>query len=174
MKDTLLLNDDMLWDYADGFLDAAEKQRVENYLRQHPEWQARLDTILAQKRELFSLPLESPDTGFADRVMAAWAAEQVHVRAQQAKGKDWMIWLIAAVFGLFLITPVVVMVLAAFQLPAEQLPSVALPEMPAIDWALWADNPFLQYGLLFTAVLLVLRFLDKFLQHRRMAHDLGY
>ena len=173
MENKLLLTDDMLWDYADGFLDAAEKQRVENYLRLNPEGQARLETILAEKRELFSLPLESPDPGFADRVMAAWAAEQVHVRAK-AKGKDWIIWLIAGVFGLFLLTPVVVMVVAALQLSPEQVPSIAIPEMPAVDWSFWANNSFLQYGLLLTAVLLGLRFLDKYLQHRRLAHDLGY
>lgn len=173
MKDTLMLSDDMLWDYADGFLDAAEKQRVEDYLRLNPEWQARLEIILAEKREMFSLPLESPDPGFADRVMAAWAAEQVHVRAK-AKGRDWMIWLIAGVFGLFLLTPVVVMVVAALQLSPEQIPSIAIPEMPAIDWSIWVNNSFLQYGLLLTIVLVGLRFLDKYLQHRRLAHDLGY
>lgn len=173
MKDTLLLTDDMLWDYADGFLSTAEKYRVEEYLRLHPEAQARLDIILAEKRELFSLPLESPDPGFADRVMAAWATEQVHVRAK-VKGKDWIIRLFVAVFGLFLLAPVVVMVLAALQLSPEQVPAITIPEMPAIDWSLWANNAFLQYGLLLTAVLMGLRFLDKYLQHRRMAHDLGY
>lgn len=174
MENNFLLTDEMLWDYADGFLSAAEKEQVDDYLRGNPEAQARLNMILSEKRELFSLPLETPNPGFADRVMAAWTAEQVHARATaQGKGKDWIIWLIAAVFGVFLIMPVVVMVVAALQLSPEQIPTFTMPEMPAIDWGLLANNSFLQYGLLLTAVFMVLHFFDKYLQHRRMAHELG-
>ena len=173
MENTFKMTDEMLWDYADGFLSTAEKGQVEDYLRGNPEWKARLDMIQAEKRELFSMTLEAPNPGFADRVMASWTAEQVHVRAEE-KGKDWIIRLIAAVFGLFLITPVVVMVAGALQLSPEQLPAIAIPELPVVDWALWANNSFLQYGLLLTAVFVLLRFLDKFLQHRRLANELGY
>ena len=76
MENKFLLTDEMLWDYADGFLSPAEKGQVEDYLRGNPEWKARLDMIQAEKRELFSMTLEAPNPGFADRVMAAWAAEQ--------------------------------------------------------------------------------------------------
>lgn len=55
------------------------------------------------------------------------------------------------------------MVAGAMQLSPEQLPAIAIPELPVVDWALWANNSFLQYGLLLTAVFVLLRFLDKFL-----------
>lgn len=169
MENNFMLTDDLLWDYADGFLDPAEKQQVERYVQQHPDARRRLDNILAEKQELFSLSLEAPNAGFADRVMAAWAAEHVHEQAK-AKGGDWIIRIIPVVFGLFVLTPVVVMVLAALQLAPGELPTVPLPEMPVINWAAWVSNPILQYGLLLTLVLIGLRFLDKYLQHWRLVH----
>ena len=171
MENKFLLTEEMLWDYADGFLTASEKQQVETYLERHPESKVQLDSILAEKQELFSLSLESPNPGFADRVMAAWAAEQVHAKAK-ANGNDWIIRLIPLVFGLFVLTPLVVMVLGALQLTPGELPTLTIPEMPSIDWDAWANNPFLQYGLLLTIVFTGLRFLDKVLQHRRLVHQL--
>lgn len=169
MENNFMLTDDLLWDYADGFLDPAEKQQVERYMQQHPDARLRLEHILTEKREISSLPLESPNAGFADRVMAAWAAEHVHQQAK-AKGGDWIIRIIPAVFGLFVLTPVVVMVFAALQLAPGELPTIPMPEMPVIDWAAWVGNPILQYGLLLTLVLMGLRFLEKYVQHWRLVH----
>ena len=131
MENNFLLTEDMLWDYADGFLPQEEKMQVDAYLRRHPEHQSMLDTILAEKKAFAALPMDRPKPGFADRVMAAWVAEQsANPSLSSEKGKDWIIWLIAAVFGLFLITPVVVMVAGAMQLSPEQLPAIAIPELP--------------------------------------------
>ena len=167
MENHFLLTDDMLWDYADGFLSDKEKKQVEAYLVQHPEWSIRLEAIRAEKRELATLPLVAPVPGFSDRVMAAWAAERVQSKAE-AKGDDWIVRLIAVVFGLFILVPTVAMVVAALRLsPAEataiELPQVALPVVPVEDWVLGA---FVQYGLLLVFVVIGLRFLDKVLQHR--------
>lgn len=172
MENNFLLNDELLWDYADGFLPGAEKIRVEAYLAQHPEWLARLQRIQDEKRELGSIPLEAPNPGFADRVMAAWVAEQVTSKAK-AKGNDWIIRLIAAVFGLFILTPVVVMVVGAVQLAPEETPAIQLPQIPETDWSAWAGNPALQYALLLILVFAALRFLDKYLQHRRLTHQIS-
>lgn len=169
MENNFMLTDDLLWDYADGFLDTAEKQQVERYVQLHPDAQRRLDQILAEKRELSALSLESPNAGFADRVMAAWAVERIHEHAQ-AGGKDWILRLIPAVFSLFVLTPVVVMVFAALQLNPADLPAVSLPEIPTVDWASWIGSPVLQYGLLLTLVLIGLRFLEKYVQHWQLAH----
>jgi len=167
MENHFLLTDDMLWDYADGFLSDKEKKQVEAYLAQHPEWSIRLETILAEKQELAALPLTAPMHGFSDRVMAAWAAERVQSKAE-AKGDDWIVRLIAVVFGLFILVPTVVMVVAALQLsPAEataiDVPQVSLPAIPVEDWVVSA---VVQYGLLLAFVVIGLRFLDKVLQHR--------
>lgn len=173
MDHNLLLTDEILWDYADGFLSPAEQEQVTTYLEGHPEWAQRLQAILDEKRELFSLPLESPNPGFADRVMAAWAAEQVHVKATQ-KGNDWIIRLIAAIFGLFILTPVIVMVVGALQLSPADAPAYTLPTLPDVDWSAWLNSPLLQYALLLTLAFAGLRFLDKYLQHRRLAHQLDF
>lgn len=169
MDQNLILTDELLWDYADGFLTPAEQGQVETYLDQHPDWAQRLQSILEEKRELLSMPLEAPNAGFSDRVMAAWAAEQVHVKAT-AKGNDWIIRLIAAVFGLFILTPVIVMVIAALQMSPADAPAYQLPTLPEIDWSVWVESPFLQYALLLSLAFVGLRFLDKYLQHRRLAH----
>lgn len=172
MENNFLLTDDLLWDYADGFLDTSENVRVEAYLKQHPEWQRRLQHILDEKQALATLPMESPDPGFTDRVMAAWAAEQA--QAQKAKGSsDWIIRFIVLAFGLFVLTPVVVMLIAAMQMAPSELPAVALPELPAIDWMAWVDSPVLMYGLLLLFVVSGLRLADKILQHQRLTHKLA-
>lgn len=172
MENNFLLTDELLWDYADGFLSGAEKIQVETYLAQHPEWRMRLQIIRDEKLELASIPLEAPNPGFADRVMAAWAAEHVASKAS-AKGNDWIIRLIAAVFGLFILTPVIVMVVGAVQLPPEETPAYQLPKLPEVDWSVWAGSPVLQYTLLLALAFAGLRFLDKYLQHKRLTHQFG-
>ena len=176
MEHTFLMTDDMLWDYADGLLSDADKARVDAELQQNPEWQQRLRLIRAEKQELFNLPLEAPGAGFADRVMSAWAAEHMQARAK-SEGKDWIIRLIALVFVLFVTLPVVVMVTAALQVAPEAAPLINLPALPTIsapNWSRWLSNPAVTYSLLFGLVFVGLRFLDKYLQHRRLAHQLGY
>lgn len=167
MENNFLLTDDMLWDYADGFLETKDKVRVDAYLLQHPEHRERLDAILAEKRAFAALPLEKPKAGFADRVMAAWAAEQAHAQATKP-GKDWMIYIISAVFGLFIMSA---LVMAGMQQAPAQLP-VELPQMPAFDWGAIFSNRVLQYGLYFSLALLALKFVEKYLEQRRVLDTL--
>ena len=166
MENKFILTDDLLWDYADGFLDGAEKARVDAYLQKHPEWQTRLQHILDEKQALAAMPLENPGPGFTDRVMAAWAAEQASVKT--AGNKDWVIRLIVLAFAFFVLTPVMVMVVAALQLGPVELPAIAWPELPATDWAGFLSGPILLNGLLLLAAVFSLQLLDKFLQHQKM------
>jgi hypothetical protein len=168
MENNFMLSDDLLWDYADGFLAAEEKIRVDAYLRQHPEWQERLDAILAEKRAFHAMPLEKPKAGFSDRVMAAWAAETHANYAATAKGKDWIIYLISTVLGLFICAAFVV---AGMQAAPEKLP-VEMPKLPAYDWSQIFGNQVLQYGLLFALTLLTLKFVERYLEQRRALYRL--
>jgi len=174
MDDNFFLTDDLLWDYADGFLTDVEKQQVEAYLSRHPEWQSRLQLILDEKRELAALPMEAPSPGFADRVMAAWAVEHLKKTAE-AKGNDWVIRLIAVVFVLFVLTPAIAMVVAALQMPASEIPVLELPKvtLPVAQWDTWLSSPFLLMGLMLTFVFFGLRFLDKFLLQRMLVHKVA-
>lgn len=169
MENNFMLTDDLLWDYADGFLTADEKTRVEVYLRQHPEWQERLDVIMAEKRAFHALPLEKPKPGFSDRVMAAWAAETHANFVATSKGKDWIVYLISAVLGLFICAAVVV---AGMQSAPAQLP-VELPEVPAYNWGKVFDNQILQFGLFFVLALITLKFVEKYLEQRKMLEKLN-
>lgn len=164
MENNFLLSDDLLWDYADGFLTEAEKIRVDAYLRQHPEWQERLEAILAEKRAFHATPLEKPKPGFSDRVMAAWAAETHANYAANAKGKDWIIYLISSVLGLFICAAFVV---AGMQAAPTNLP-VEIPKVPSYDWSQIFDNQILQYGLFFLLALITLKFVEKYLEQRRV------
>jgi hypothetical protein len=163
-----MLTDDLLWDYTDGFLTEAEKVRVDAYLRQHPEWQERLDAILAEKRAFHATPLEKPKPGFSDRVMAAWAAETHANYVATAKGKDWIIYLISGALGLFICAAFVV---AGMQSAPEKLP-VEMPKLPAYDWSQIFGNQMLQYGLLFALTLLALKFVERYLEQRRVLDKL--
>lgn len=88
----ILVNDYMLWDYADNLLSAEEKAQVEAYLAHHPELRQRLDHIQADRKALMSMPMDSPRPGFADKVMAAWVSEQVHVRSTKSADKRLLIF----------------------------------------------------------------------------------
>lgn len=172
MEHNFLMTDDLLWDYADDLLDAPEAARVAEYLRQQPEWNIRFQAILLEKKELAALPLEAPRAGFAEQVMAAWAAEQAPAQVK-AKGTDWTIRFITLIFLLIVSVPVVVMYFSAAELAPNTLPTLQVPELPAIDWAVWANSPVLLYGLLLMTGIWGLRLFDKILQHRSLAQKLA-
>lgn len=169
MENNFLLTDDLLWDYADGFLDPETTAQVESYLRQHPEWQSRLDTIQTEKKAFMTLNLEQPKPGFADSVMAAWAIEQVQSKASES-GKDWIIRLIVAVFSLFVLIPLVVMVLAAVQVTPSALVPFEIPAMPNVDWAGLFNNSAIHYTLYLGLTFLLLRLLEKVLQQKGVSN----
>lgn len=165
MENNFLLTDDLLWDYADGFLDPETKVLVENYLHQHPDWQLRLDAIHTEKKAFTGLSLERPNPGFADRVMAAWAIEQVQAKAAQP-GKDWIIRLIVAVFSLFVLIPLVAMIFAAVQVTPEAVIPFEIPTIPTVNWTgLFSIAP-IQYLIYLGLTFLSLRLLEKYLQHK--------
>lgn len=167
MEKNTMITDDLLWDYADGFLDREETLRVDAYLRQHPEHQARLDAILAEKRAFAALSNEKPDAGFAQQVMATWAAEQKPLRA---KGRDWVLWGIGAALALMLLLPLWMAQNTApmgtpLPIPDEILPQVSAP---SVDWAGLLNSALLRNALLFSMALMSLKLLDKYLQVQRL------
>lgn len=168
-----MLTDNLLWDYADGFLSAEEKLRIDEYLRQHPEQKPRLEAVIAEKQAFASLSLEQPDAGFSKKIMAAWAAEQAQSAATAAakpKGRDWILWAIGSTIGLFLFACIALILAsepAAFSLkvPAEYVPSV---QLPTLDWAGYASGAILRNALLLVLGVMTLKILDKYLQVRRL------
>ncbi|MCB0576434.1 MAG: hypothetical protein KDC61_17900 [Saprospiraceae bacterium] len=169
MEKQFLMNDDVLWDYADQLLPETERLRVEAYLEQHPEWKERLAAIESEKRMLSSMPLEKPRAGFADRVMAAWAAEQSHGRAISTdRGKDWIVWAVSGIFGLFVCAAVLMIIVQG--VPQD---AVNLPEMPVVDWGGMLRQPAMRIGLYLVLTLLVLKLVEKYLQQRRMLDRLN-
>ncbi len=167
MENNLLFTDDLLWDYADGLLDAAEYRRVTEQLPRQPEARSRLAEILAEKKSFAALSLETPKPGFSDRVLAAWAVEQMQMRPalSSQKGRDWMIILISGVFGLSLLLPLVVLVVTTLNGDGPTLP--ADYALPAVDWSGVLTNPVLYYTVALTLTLFSLRLLDKYLQRKK-------
>jgi len=142
MENNFLLTDEMLWDYADGFLNPAEKIQVDAYLLRHPEWQAHLDAILQEKKAFADLILEKPDAGFSNRVMTAWAVEHVQAKATKP-GADWIIRMIAIIFGFFVLTPILMIIFSAAQItPAELIP-IEMRTLPEVDWLNLLSHPAL-------------------------------
>ncbi len=161
MEKNLLLTDDLLWDYADGLLNASDRLRVEQFLPQSPEAERRLAAILADKKSFAALPLEMPGSGFADRVLAAWTLEQMQPAATVKNGRDWMVLLITGVFGLTLLLPLFALIVTALRTKA------ALPteySLPAVDWTVVLGNPILHYTIGLAFIFFTLRLLDKYLQ----------
>lgn len=172
MDNHFLLTDDHLWDFADGLLSAEENLRVEAYLRQHPEWQAKLDALLAEKRAWTTLPLESPNAGFADRVMAAWTTEQLQTRTKTSPGKsDWIVFAVAGAFGLLILLPVIALVVTAAGSPGLPTNDIQLPDTDLIGQTL--SQPGLQLAAFLGLAFGLLMLVDKYLHQRRMLHQLA-
>jgi hypothetical protein len=165
------INEDLLWDYADGLLDAPEKAALGNQLLEAPEWQQTLDGIMALKAQLHATPLEKPRRDFSDRVMAAWANEQL-TAFKPDKGKDWIVYLISALFGLFILVP---FILYIGQLSSLNLGDGPVWELPKLDISRWTDRlnlgSVMLAGLIILCLLTVL-FLDRFLRHRQFLASL--
>lgn len=159
----------MLWDYADGFLSAADKVRVEEYLRLHPEFQPRIDAIMAEKKVFAALPTDRPISGFADRVMAAWVAEQAGSRSHAAeKGKDWIIYTIAAAMGFFLLLPILLIFISAPASATDVIPAEYMPQTPAIPWTQIFTSPAMRFGMPLVLLFFCFRFLDQYLQQKKL------
>jgi len=173
MEHKFMLTDELLWDYADGLLNADEKLRVDAFLRQFPEQQARLDAVLTEKRAFATLPLDKPNAGFAQQVMAAWAAEQapaVAARPAKTKGPDWIMWGLAAVLVLMLVLPIALSpsfaaVDSVVQLTEEYRPQL---QVPTFDWAGFFGSALVRNGLLLLLGYMSLQLLDKYLQVRNL------
>ena len=173
MENNFLLTDDRLWDYADGFLEGAEKLQVEAYLQQHPDQWKRLEAIQGEKRALAALPLEKPQAGFADRVMAAWVAEQSYTRAlAAAKPYDRILLSIAGAFGVFLILAFILAISMAPEVVPLNIPTQYIPSMPVVNWALLFDNVIFRNAMILILALLTLQILDKYLQQRNQQQRL--
>lgn len=171
MEPSFVLTEDMLWDYADGFLSAAEKAQVDDYLRQHPEHHARLDAIMAEKRNFSALALEHPNAGFADRVMAAWATEQGGKTDFSAdKSRDWIIYCIGGVLaGILVLLIAMVLASAPESAPMGIEPSDYIPEVP---WAKIFSGPIARFGMPLALLFVGFRFLDQYLQQKKVLAQL--
>lgn len=166
-----MLTDELLWDYADGFLEGPDKLHVEAYLRQHPEQKARLDAIMAEKRAFSEISLEKPDAGFAQKVVAAWAKEHAPAPAKN-KGRDWILWSIGLAFALLVALPFLMTPTGSgfsMQIPKEYIPEW---QAPSFDWAGLLGSAVLRNTLLLTLAFMSLKLLDKYLQVRK-AHLLA-
>ncbi len=166
------INEDLLWDYADGLLDAPERAALENQLLEAPEWQQTLDGIMALKAQLHATPLEKPRRDFSDRVMAAWADERM-TAFKPDKGKDWIVYLISALFGVFILVPFVMLI---GQLSTLNIGSGTPLELPTVDISVWMDSLNLGSAMLAGLVILCLLgvlFLDRFLRHRQFLAKLA-
>lgn len=165
----MLINEDILWDYADGLLSPAERLEADALLRSDPALQAQLQEVLAFRAQLHATPLEKPRAGFTDGVMAAWASEQMQAY-QVPPNRDWMVFAVAGGFGLFIVSTLV-SVIASIPWPTSvRLPAVEVPKWELPKWNLdhlRFDPQLLQLLLPALLVVLALTVLDKYLRHRQ-------
>jgi anti-sigma factor RsiW len=168
MDNHFLLTDDLLWDYADGFLSAEERQLADRYLAQHPEWQARLDMLLAERKALSALPLEKPRPDFTHRVLAAWAVEQVAARPALADSPDWIVRSIGWTFGGMIVLTMVTLFGMALSVTTTAPPSVSLPAWSIDAWQDALSNPIWGYSLVVLSAIALLLFIDRYRQYRQV------
>ena len=172
MDNHFVITEDILWDYADGLLDADAKALVEKYLAQKPLERARLAAIMSEKQALARLPLDGPAANFADKVMAAWTFEQQKARVAAAPKNDWGIWAIALGFGLLMATPLVFALFSGG-------PGAVSPKFPQFELPLAVQkfdllgalgSPVSQYAFYLALASLSVRLLEKYLHYRWFVH----
>jgi anti-sigma factor RsiW len=171
MKNTHL-NEDLLWDYADGLLDAREQAELENNLQHNPEWQQTLDGIMALKAQLHATPLDKPRRDFSDRVMAAWADEKM-TAFKPDKGKDWIVYLISTLFGMFILIPFIMFIGQMSTLSSGSGTPLKLPEFNVTQWIDSMNFGSATLAGLMILCLLTVLFLDRFLRHRQFLASLA-
>jgi anti-sigma factor RsiW len=158
------LNDDLLWDFADGLLADAEAQEIRKLLAASPEWQARLMVVQAERAALKKVPLDRPRPGFADRVMTAWVTEQTGQPAK-APAKDWIAYAIAGALGLLIAAPLFTVIAVAFNIETKPSDSPLPLKMPPVaQFTPFFQSQGLLYALLLVATLVTWQFIDRYIQ----------
>lgn len=171
------MNNELLWDFADGLLDPTEHAAVEAQLQSDPALRAQLADVERERALLLAaVPLESPRPGFTDGVMAAWVAEQMGEKGRiQHDSGTWRIWTVTLLLGGGVLLSLLTVLTLAFRsvkttpinLPTPQW---QLPTPPSADW--WSsltDSGSLQVAVCLALTVLLLRVADKFWLQRRFA-----
>ena len=162
------ISDAMLWDYADGFLSDAEKAQIEAILNQNPAEKARLLAIQGEKMALLNVPLVRPKGNFADKVMAAWVVEQHQTRVAKIPEKDWAVVAIAAIFGLFVVAAISLMLVAGRgSMGGSPAFPMAIPQaLQQFDVAAALRLPGLIYTFYLGLTYMTLRLVERFVQKK--------
>lgn len=85
MKEQFQINEEVLWDYADGLLPSAAAQAVESALAGSVELQKAYEKVQAEKLILISIPSEVVPRNLSKNIMASWGTEQEQVQLRQAQ-----------------------------------------------------------------------------------------
>jgi hypothetical protein len=91
-----------LWEYIDGFNDAAERSVVEKLIAENTEWKARYHELLEMHQSLNLAELEEPSLRFTKNVMEEIAKYQI-APATKTYINNKIVWGI----GLFFITMII-------------------------------------------------------------------
>ncbi len=163
-----LINDDILWDYADGLLTSAERAQVDAYIAQNPVYQARLNQIVADRQALIHIPLDSPRAGFADKVMAAWVSEQVHKKAVAPADKRVLVFplLLGGMLMAALVAVVAMVISSAATSTTTLTPASDLPQINPDILVHITTHPVTQIAVLGGFSLAFLGLLDRYLRLR--------
>ena len=155
MKEQFQINEEMLWDYADGLLPEAETAFVRDVLESSEQWSAVLADIQAQKQLFSELPKQSPRMGFSANVMAAWNSEQSKVAQRRAK-KDHLLQGVFWFMGTMLVGWLLIFVYALFRSGSLGI------EIPPITVATsFTQHPAYLYSLLLVGLVLVVLIMDR-------------
>ena len=176
MENQFIMNEDVLWDYADELLDKADRDRVDIYLRQHPEWQTRLSEVREMRAMLGNLPLESPDSGFSAQVMQAWNTLQTEAAPTQRNNRvKWVFLGVAGVLLVLVLIPIVALfrMAGSIETPNLKLPEIQ-PERFIPDAApLISNMAAFQVGFYLVLALATLRLLETYLTRNKRLRTLA-
>lgn len=166
MENSMRLNDELLWDYVDGFLSPDAAQSLENLLRDAPAWQQRLVQIRQDKQALANMGLENPEIDLAGNVMRALRQEGLIGVKTDRTGNTWVLWLSAGILSLLMGACLITLVILA----GQQSFTIAAPTFPVEALLDVLSMPAIHYSLYLAATFGLLQFLDKFLLQRKSAN----
>ena len=154
-----------LWEYIDGFCDAAERSVIEKLIEEQAEWKAKYAELLQVHQSIDMMELEAPSMRFTKNVMEEIARLQIAPAAKQYINSK-IIWGI----GAFFITVIVGFLLYGFAqidwTTASDPGSIVGVDLTEVDYSKMFNNTFVNAFMMLNMILGLMLF-DRYLNNQK-------
>ena len=154
-----------LWEYIDGYCDAAERSKIEKLIAEQATWKAKYAELLDMHQSLNLVELEAPSMRFTKNVMEEIARLQI-APATKKYINSKVIWGI----GAFFITVITGFLLYGFAqidwTTASDPGSIVGVDLTDVDYSRMFNNTFVNAFMVLNMILGLMLF-DRYLNNKK-------